>query len=90
MGTCLHLSVAIPVNEIFEFVEDGNKDGSRQPLWKSSTNLFLDVDGVFEVGVGVGINALALPNVFICSKVDIAALPKTEKERVAKSKAPVD
>ena len=53
-------------------------------------NLILGVDNVFKVGVGVSINALVLPDAFICRKIAISSLPKAEKERVAISKAPAD
>ena len=67
-----------------------NADGSRRPLQNSSTNVFLGVGDIFEVGVEVGSDALVMPDVFICRKSAIASLPKCEKERVSKSKTPFD
>ena len=59
-------------------------------LVKLLENLILGVDNVFKVGVGVSINALVLPDAFICRKIAISSLPKAEKESVAISKAPAD
>ena len=62
-----------------------NDVGSRRLLRKSSTNLFL---GMFAFGSGDGDGAFVIPDVFFCRKISISFFPYSEKERVAKSKAP--
>ena len=63
-----------------------NDVGSRRPLRKSSINLFLVADGIFEVGMEVVI--VAVFDLFTSMKLVTSSFPRSEKKRVAKSNAP--
>ena len=73
-----------------EFVKNLVNGGFTSRFVNSSTIFFLCVGGVSEVAVGAGSEVLAMLDVRVCRKTAITALPNAEKERVTKSKAPVD
>ena len=84
LSPCLDLSAAIPFNEVFDFLEH------LICGWFSSTSVKL----INQCLLGCRQNvrklvweSVAMPDIFACRKAAIAALPKTEKARVAKSKS---